>query len=408
MLQNGFWHNQRRGRSDLRTNRVTGALKGLDIRLAALIVQFLASISFSLMGSFLPLFISTDLNYPLIEATYWTGIAQFIASSLYAITATFWGFLCDRVGIKKISMIILAANAVVYTGMGLSTNVGHILLFRGLQGTFGGISTVMLVLVAAIYSGEQLKKAVSYQMAMMTMGSIVGPGLGGLLASLAGFRLTLVTSSILFVTIIPIMFLINVPPPSQETSGRSRFTRSDFKAIFPDFGSLILVYACISFIMPTIPWFLKSYGIPDGQLVTYTTVTTVLNGSAFALATPIMSRIITDRKLPLLSMIASGAIFMTAFVADPYQFIALRIAIGAIQAGIPPNLIGGKSGRKGTAMGFLNSARFMGMAIGPITATSILGGGEPSRILGMFATMASFSIVASLVIYFAHKKKKAN
>lgn len=122
----------------LQVNCITAALKGLDIRLAALIVQFLASISFSLMGSFLPLFIEIDLNYPLIEATYWTGIAQFIASTLFAVTATFWGFLCDRAGIKKIAMIILAGNAVVYTGMGISTDVVHILLFRGLQGSFGG------------------------------------------------------------------------------------------------------------------------------------------------------------------------------------------------------------------------------------------------------------------------------
>ncbi len=390
----------------LPVHRITAALKGLDIRLAALIVQFLASISFSLMGSFLPLFIETDLNYSLIEATYWTGIAQFIASTLFAVTATFWGFLCDRAGIKKIAMIILAGNAIVYTGMGMSTDVVHILLFRGLQGSFGGISTVMLVLVAAIYSGDKLKRAVSYQMAMMTMGSIVGPGIGGLLASIVGFRLTLVTSSILFMSIIPLVFLINVPPPSRDGGERPRFTSSDFKAIFPDFASLILVYACISFIMPTIPWFLRSFGIPEGQVLSYTALTTVLNGAAFAAATPLMPRIVTDRKLPLLSMVAAVAILMTAFVADAWQFIALRIAIGAIQAGIPPFLLGGgRSAGKGTAMGFLNSARFMGMAIGPLTATSILGDGQPSRVLGMFTTMTGFSLIASLVIYRSHKNR---
>jgi DHA1 family multidrug resistance protein-like MFS transporter len=302
-------------------------------------------------------------------------------------------------------MIILAANAVVYTGMGVSTNIGQIILFRGLQGSFGGISTAMLVLVAAIYSGNELKKAVSYQMAMMTMGSIVGPGLGGFLASMVGFRLTLITSTIIFLGIIPLMFLINVPPPSRDASKRQRFDRSDFKAIFPDFASLILVYACISFIMPVIPWFLKSYGILEEQLVTYTALTTVLNGIAFAVATPLMPRIITDRKLPLLSMVASGAIFVTAFVANAYQFIGLRIAIGAIQAGIPPFLLGGRrAAGKGTAMGFLNSARFMGMAIGPLMATSILGKGEPSNVLTMFTTMAGLSLIASLVLYRGHEK----
>jgi hypothetical protein len=96
---------------------------------------------------------------------------------------------------------------------------------------------------------------------------------------------------------------------------------------------------------------------------------------------------------------------MTAFAANTSQFIALRTAMGAIQAGIPPFLLGGKgTARRGTAMGFLNSARFMGIAIGPITATSILGDGEPSKVIGMFATMASLSLLASIIIYFAHKR----
>jgi DHA1 family multidrug resistance protein-like MFS transporter len=242
----------------------------------------------------------------------------------------------------------------------------------------------------------------------MTMGSLVGPGLGGVLASLVGYRLTLVASSLLFMSIIPVMFMINVPPPAPKTAEKTRFGRSGFKAIIPDFFSLILVYACISFILPTIPWFLRSFGIPDEQLLLYTTLTTTLNGVAFVIATPLLPRIVTDTKLPLVSLVASGAILMTAFVADAYQFIAIRIAIGAIQAGIPPFLLGGgRTAGKGTAMGFLNSARFMGMAIGPITATSILGGGEPSRILGMFATMASLSLVASIVIYLTHKKTQS-
>jgi DHA1 family multidrug resistance protein-like MFS transporter len=389
----------------LRTNAITNVLKGIDIKLAALIVQFLVSIGFSLMGSFLPLFIETDLNYPLIEATYWTGIVQLIASSLYAVTAPFWGSMCDRTGIKKITMVILVANAVVYAGMGASTNITEILIFRGLQGSFGGVSTTMFALVAAIYSGDQLKKAISYQIAAMTLGSLVGPGLGGFLASIVGYRLTLVAASLIFVSIIPVMFLINVPPPSRETSKQPRFSRSDLKAVIPDFVSLILVYACISFMMPIIPWFLEALGIPNEQLLLYTTLTTTLNGLAFAIATPLLPRILSDRKLPLVSLAASGAIFITVFVTSPIHFIAVRLLAGAIQAGIPPFLLGGRgTARRGTTMGILNSARFAGSAVGPFMATSLLDGGEPSNVLTMFATMASLSLLASLVIYLTHKK----
>jgi DHA1 family multidrug resistance protein-like MFS transporter len=381
----------------------------MDIRLAALIVQFLVSLAFSLMGSFLPLFLETELEYPLIEATYWTGVTQLISSSLYAFTAPFWGSMCDRVGIRKITMIILAANAVVYAGMGMSTNIPAILIFRGLQGSFGGVSTAMFVLVAAIVPGNELKHAMSYQMAMMTMGSLVGPGIGGILASVIGYRLTFIASSLLFLAVVPIMFLINVPPPSGKASEADHFSYSDFKAILPDIVSLILVYACISFITPTIPWFLESLGIPDDQLLTYTALTTTLNGLAFIAATPLLTRIVTDRILPLLSALAAGTIFMTAFVNDPYHFIVLRVSIGGIQAGIPPSLLSGKKSRgRGTLMGFLNSARFLGMAVGPFMATSILGDGESWRVLAMFATMAGMSLLASLVAYFTHKRTQVD
>jgi MFS family permease len=96
----------------------------------------------------------------------------------------------------------------------------------------------------------------------------------------------------------------------------------------------------------------------------------------------------------------------TAFVFNPIQFIALRIIIGAVQAGIPPNLLGGKSGRKGTGMGFLNSARFLGMAIGPVLATTILGDGVAPRPFYMFAVIAGISVVAAVFIYVTHGKKE--
>jgi MFS family permease len=103
-------------------------------------------------------------------------------------------------------------------------------------------------------------------------------------------------------------------------------------------------------------------------------------------------------------VIAAGAIFLTTFVTDAYQFIALRVIIGSIQAGIPPSLLGGK-GTRGAAMGFLNSARFMGMAIGPFLATSILGNGETPKVLYMFTTMTGMSLLSSLVTYLTHTRQ---
>jgi hypothetical protein len=56
-------------------------------------------------------------------------------------------------------------------------------------------------------------------------------------------------------------------------------------------------------------------------------------------------------------------------------------------------------------MGFLNSARFLGMAFGPVMATTILGDGLPPRPVYMYAMMAVISMIAAVVLYLTHIKK---
>lgn len=382
---------------------LTRPFANIDVKVAALVVQFIVSVTFNLTPSFLPLFISSEFDQTLIDATYWSGIVQ-LMSLITAITAPFWGLMCDRVGTKKILLISIAGSIIGSAGMAASTSVMHIILFRGLQGVFGAASTAIFTLIASIIlEEEQLRIALSYQIAAMTIGQIAGPGIGGMFVSMIGYRLTFVASSLLCLSITPIVILLKESQVDKPQDG-IQFGFSDFRAILPDFVSLILVYACINFIIPMIPWFLKSLGIPYEQLLTFTALTTVLNGVAFAGATPILARVITDKTLPILSAIAAGAIFVTSFVRDPYQFIVLRVSIGAIQAGILPSLFGGKSGRKGTSMGLLNSARFIGQAMGPFMATSILSDGTSLRVLYTFTTMMSISLFASLITYLTHTR----
>lgn len=370
----------------------------LDLKTKALVVQLLISTAFSLMGSFLPLFINTELNQSLIDATYWTGMAQLAATGTMAVTAPFWGFMCDRSGTRKIMLIVLSGNIIVYFGMAASMSVPELLFFRVLQGTFGGLSTVMFTLVARIVSVDALRKALSYQMVAMTLGNLVGPGVGGLLASIVGYRLTLATSSLLFIGTAPLMFSLRIhhPPDKYESKRPSHVRETAFDVV-----ALLLVYMCISFITPTVPWFLDSLGTPNDQLLMYTTIVNTLTAVAFVLAAPIVAKILPDRGLPVLSVAASVVIFSTAFVADLHQFMAMIALISFIQAGIPPGLLGGKIERRGTSMGILNSARLMGQSLGPFVATSILGSGEAMRRTSMFATLSLISLVASVFVYFA-------
>jgi DHA1 family tetracycline resistance protein-like MFS transporter len=130
-----------------------------------------------------------------------------------AVTAPLWGFMCDRMGTKKIMMIVLAGNTIVYAGMAMSTNVAHIILFPGVQGVSGGLSTVMFALIAFITPVKELKKISKLPDGCDDIGRSHRPWNGGLLASIIGYRLTFSASSLLFMGIIPIAFMIRMPPP---------------------------------------------------------------------------------------------------------------------------------------------------------------------------------------------------
>ena len=376
----------------------------IDVKKAALVMQFIGSIAFTLMNSFMPLFITIELKETLIEATYWTGLFQTVGNFTTAVAAPFWGYMCDRVGTRKILLITIVGNTVAYTGMALSNNVVSVILFRGLQGGFGGTSTIMFALISSVVDASDLKTAISYQLAAMTMSQIVGPGLGGLFASLVGYRLTFLVSALLYVSITPIVLLLRPSLVSRDEEGGNRFGLTDFKMILPDAFALILVYACINFVTPIVVYLLSSVGVAESQLLTYTVITMTLNGLTYAAATPLVTRVVSDRTLPLLSVIGAGVIFATAFATNPLQFIGLRLSIGAIQAGIPPCLLGGKSGRKGLALGLLNSFRFIGQAIGPFVATSILGEGKPQQVLLVFLTMSGVSLFTAFFTYITHTR----
>lgn len=107
-------------------------LKGVveDTLKASIMAQFLCSLAFGLMGSFMPLFINRDLGESLVNATYWTGVSNLAWYGGLAFTAPVWGWVCDKVGTKKVLIFVLIGNIATYAGMAFSQNVTQLVLLR--------------------------------------------------------------------------------------------------------------------------------------------------------------------------------------------------------------------------------------------------------------------------------------
>ena len=88
----------------------SGWLRDMDTLKLALVAQFTVSVAFGLMQSFMRLFINKDLGESLISSTYWSSVSNFAWFGGMAITAPIWGWICDKVGTKRVLIIVLAGN----------------------------------------------------------------------------------------------------------------------------------------------------------------------------------------------------------------------------------------------------------------------------------------------------------
>jgi DHA1 family multidrug resistance protein-like MFS transporter len=373
-------------------------MRELDTLKLALVAQFTVSVAFGLMQSFMPLFINKDLGESLISSTYWSSVSNFAWFGGMAVTAPIWGWICDKVGTKRVLIIVLAGNIFTYAGMAFSVNVIQLVAFRIVQSLFGGLSTILFVVVGIVAPKNRLREELGYQIAGSTIGNLVSPGIGGAIATILGYRTTILMQGVIFVALYPLILKMKTAKPAASETVE-KFNLADLKSILPVTGALICAYACIGFINPTIPWFLSSLGVDSGSLLLWTTITTILNGIAYAIATPILTKRASGRTLTVFQILAAVVIEATAFAFNPIIFIVFRVGIGVIQAGLPANLLGGKSATKGQGMGLLNSARYIGTAIGPVIASTILGDGTPPNPLYMYSAIAGISLLSAVITY---------
>lgn len=339
--------------------------------------QFTTAFSLTFVNTFLPFYIFRVSPYPPRETLLWVGAIIGFSGVSTALAAPLWGSLTHRFSPKMLYMRGMFTHSVMFLLMAFTTDLHMLLVLRIIQGFFGGVSTTGIILVSSGAEKEQMASNMGIFQSSITLGQLLGPPLGAFAAALLGYRNGfLAGAAFLFGSFLLARRLVRDVPPL------SRPAKSSDKPGF-DLRIVIAWIVCLSvqiqliFLPSVLPTIFEGFRMDEASALKMAGVVVMLYSGTSVLGQFIWTRL--SKRFGVVRMIGFLLIMSIAFQAGlsltrgVVDFTLVRmLQTGFVSAAIPLVISLFLHNPSGGTVGFLNAARFAGMAVGPLLATSVV------------------------------------
>jgi MFS family permease len=370
-----------------------------------LMSQFGLAFSFNVVMSFMPFYIIKISAYTPHDTMIWIGMIMGLNSFVAAATAPVWGSLTAKFSPKGLFELAFLANGIIFLFMGFTDSLPILLVLRLIQGALGGASTTGLFMISQLSSKDRLAGNLSLYQNSMTAGSLLGPPVGAYLVLHLGYRSPFIVS-VVMIGVFLLLCQIYVAEIQKKETDRDRKI---------SFGRDVLWGWVLSFIatihlvfLPSIlPHVLEGFDLAGEN---------ALKAAGFIMmgytATAIIGSYVISRWTPRAKL--TGVIGAACLAASLFQallffsqgvvsFTVIRmLQTGVVAAVIPMVMANFGSKLGGTGIGFLNSARFAGMGVGPLLATFVLAG---SNLLTLYLIIAAATVGSVLAFWITNRKR---
>ena len=308
----------------------------------------------------------------MLMATY--GVMQFAFAPV-------WGGISDRYGRKPILLIGVMGNALAQLFMGLSTELWMLFAARALAGI---LSSATLPTVMA-YIGDSTEEenrsgGMGVIGAAMGVGMVLGPGLGGWLAS-GSLSLPFYLAAVLSLLAFFLILVILPEPPKFKPTSRNISgpqLRQMWDALTGPLGILFILAFLLSFGISNLEavfglYSLYKYAYGPEQVGAILTVVGVISALIQGVLVGPLSRRWGEVVLIRLAFLSSavGFILMILASSDPQVWLAVSFFItsNAMLNPLVASLISKRAlTGQGISMGLNNSFLSLGRIAGPIWA----------------------------------------
>lgn len=351
--------------------------------LLAMMVTFalMMSSSYTMLIPFLPIYMQSELGATADNVSLWSGVTYAITFAISAFVSPIWGKLSDKMGKKPMIIRSSFLLAITYFLGGIVRTPFELFLVRAFQGIASGLWPACLVMMSACVPKNKIGISMGLMQSANICGGIIGPLLGGILATAFGMRNSFYVGAVALslITVTTILF-IKEPPVAPEKEFNKAQNPSYLSFIKDKNILILLLCVCMTNlvilqIQPIVSLYVQQLSHNSDKAVLLTGFIMSLGGIAGALASPLWGK--TGQKVGFyktitLAFISAGLLVSLQGVPNSLVLFGLmQFLCGLGFSGIFPSansilvLLTPPSSR-GMGFGSLFSAQMIGGALGPV------------------------------------------
>jgi len=384
---------------------------------------FLMCASYTMLIPFLPLYMQNELKATSDEIAMWSGFTFSITFAVSAFMSPIWGKLSDKMGKKPMIIRSSILLAITYLLGGLVRSPFELFLVRAFQGIAAGLWPACLVMLSYSVPKNKLGFCMGLMQSANICGGILGPLMGGVLATTFGMRNSFfIGFGALFSICILTIFFIK-EPPADDTKEKNTKVQTGFFDLLHNHNVMLLMILVgltnlvIMQIQPIVALYVQEMSDNKDNAVLLSGFIMSLGGIAGAIASPFWGK--TGQKIGFAKTITAAFLFagfmmMCQGIPDSLLiFGIIQFVCGLGFSGIFPSansilVLLTEPQIRGTGFGMIFSAQMIGGAVGPILGGTIVSAMTYSSVY--IISGAILFILGLYLILFAPAdfKEKAN
>src|SRR5437660_1050802 len=359
-------------------------------QIAATISGSFMNFGYTLVMSFLPIFVRELGVQSTGGIAFWSGLILSASPLMASLVGPLWGRLGDRRGMRMIATRATAANSLFWALMAFSQNVWQLFFLRIVLGLLGGFTTVAVALVTQLAPKEKVPSIIGTLQSVQILSTALGPFFGGILATSIGVRNTFIVTGIMNLgSLLSILLLYadedvsiapeTIPAEKATESGAGFWKQPEY---FTALMILFFVNMADRTFGPIIPLFLEELGTPRVGLEMVAGV--LISASAFGealsawLSGKLASRVSLRRLITGRLVLSILVLVPMVFVHSTQQFSILRVLLALLAGGTLTLALSAAHHvipveYRGTGFATLSGTSMLGGAAGPIISGAIAG-----------------------------------